>query len=426
MRSMQEQMLFENRLETGAGTEAPPAPTRLLVVDDNDGNREILARRLQRQGHDVVLAASGSEALAQMRENVFDLVLLDVLMPDVDGITVLQELKRHQHWREVPVIMISAVDEIQTVVRCIEMGADDYLAKPFNAVLLRARVDALLERKRLRDQERRQTEDLKAAFAEISRQTKLNANLLLNLLPQTVADELRDNGRVEPMYFQDATIVFTDFAGFTLATEQLSAEELVETLHEYFSAFDEIIGRHGLEKLKTIGDAYMFASGIPDRRSSHPVDAVIAAQEMIHRATELAARPGHVDWKLRVGVHTGPVIAGVVGTRKFAFDVWGETVNFSSRMESSGVPNRINISATTYLRIKDFFACEARGRVKTKEGREVEMYFVTGLAPRLLESREQSWQAAFRRMYLRYFQVEPRVLSDFMSSSIFAGAVGQK
>lgn len=399
------------------GAETAARRTSVLIVDDNEDNREILARCLARHGHSAVLAANGLEALARVRNNSFSLILLDVMMPEMDGIAVLQELKRHPEWREIPVIMISAVDEIQTVVHCIEIGADDYLSKPFNAVFLQARVEALLERKCLRDEEKRKADELKAAFAEISRQTELNETLLLNLLPHQVAAELRDNGRVEPMYFQDATIVFSDFAGFTLATEQLSAEELVDTLHEYFSVFDEIIGRYGLEKLKTIGDSYMFAGGIPEPTSSHPVDAVMAAHEMIHRVAELAARPGHVDWKIRVGVHTGPVIAGVVGTRKFAFDIWGETVNFSSRMESSGAPGRINVSSTTYARVKDFFVCEARGRVKTKESREVDMYFVGGLAPRLLQAGEQTWQSAFTRLYRRYFRNEPAALPEFMASA---------
>ena len=408
------------------GTETAARPTSVLIVDDNEDNREILARRLARDGHNTVLATNGREALALVHDNSFDLILLDVLMPEMDGVSVLKELKANPEWREIPVIMISAVDEIHTVVHCIEIGADDYLPKPFNAVLLRARVEALLERKRLRDEEKRKAEDLKAAFAEISRQTELNETLLLNLLPGQVAAELRENGRVEPMYFQDATIVFSDFAGFTLATEQLSAEELVQTLHEYFSAFDEIIGCYGLEKLKTIGDSYMFAGGIPEPTSSHPVDAVMAAHAMIHRVAELAARPGHVDWKIRLGVHTGPVIAGVVGTRKFAFDVWGETVNFGSRMESSGAPGRINVSSTTYARVKDFFVCEPRGRVKTKEGREVDMYFVGGLAPRLLEARDQTWQSAFKRLYRRYFRNEPAVLPEFMAPAPGYSGVADK
>ena len=173
------------------------------------------------------------------------------------------------------------------------------------------------------------------------------------------------------MYFEDVTIGFTDFVGFTLATEKLAAEEIVGLLHEYFTAFDRIVSRYGLEKMKTIGDSYMFVSGMPDRRPSHPVDAVLAALEMVETVRTMARPDEGIEWQMRVGLHTGPVIAGVVGIHKFAFDVWGDSVNFSSRMESSGAPNRVNLSERTYSRVKDFVRCTPRGRVVTKDGREV-------------------------------------------------------
>src|SRR5262249_35761018 len=154
----------------------------------------------------------------------------------------------------------------------------------------------------------------------------------------------------------DVTILFSDFVGFTRATEELAAEDLVNLLQTYFTAFDRIVARYGLEKLKTIVDSYMLAGGLPERNPSHPVDTVMAAFEMIRTVEDLSSQ--EAPWRVRIGIHTGPVIAGVVGITKFAFDVWGETVNLSSRMESSGEPNRINLSARTYSRVKDFFQCE--------------------------------------------------------------------
>jgi class 3 adenylate cyclase/CheY-like chemotaxis protein len=381
----------------------------LLVVDDNEGNRDMLTRRLQREGYSVVQAEGGHQALRMVREQDFDLVLLDIMMPEIDGMAVLRQMKQDPELKEIPVIMISAVEDTASVVHCLETGAEDFLPKPFNPVILRARVNALMERKRLRDTEKRRTSELEQAIEEAHRQRKIAEDLLLNILPERVAAELRERGEVDPMYFEDATIVFTDFVGFTRSTEELSAEELVCLLHQYFTGFDEIITRYGLEKLKTIGDSYMFASGLPTHSSSHPVDAVLAAFEMVGFVRQMAADNKGPGWQVRIGVHTGPVIAGVVGIRKFAFDVWGDTVNFGSRVESSGAPNRVNLSDRTYSRVKDFFRCEHRGKVKTKEGRDADMYFAESVSSALLKDAAVSWPPpAFRRRYRVYFQKEPR------------------
>jgi adenylate cyclase len=384
-------------------------------VDDNEANRDVLARRLQRDGCDVRLASGGYEALEIADHNNVDLVLLDIMMPDMDGFAVLKEFKQTAKLKHIPIIMITAVDEIESVVRCIEMGADDYLMKPFNPVLLRARVNALLERKRLRDDEIRMAKGLEQALFAIDRQTKKTQELLLNILPASVAEELQQNGVVEPMYFEDVTVVFADFVGFTLSTEELPADELVSALHEYFTAFDQIVGRYGLEKLKTIGDCYMYAGGIPQRNPSHPVDCILAAMEMV-KITEQLSSSTQVPWQVRIGMNTGPVIAGVVGIHKFAFDIWGDTVNFSSRMETASAPNRINVSANTFLRVKDFFACEKRGRLQIKEKREVEMYFVNGIAPGLLK-KAGTLPVAFARRYRTYFRKELPIFPSFLADS---------
>jgi CheY-like chemotaxis protein/class 3 adenylate cyclase len=384
----------------------------LLVVDDSEANRDLLSRWLKREGYSVLLAANGLEALEKVREHAVDLILLDVMMPELDGIAVLQALKADVRLRHLPVIMISADNDIQDVVRCIEMGAEDYLAKPFNPILLRARVGALLERRRLRDEEQRKSAELENAFVEIKRQKQVAEELLLNILPEKVADELRVKGFVEPMYFEDVTIVFADFAGFTLSTEQLPAVTLVHVLHKYFTAFDRIMASYELEKLKTIGDCYMFAGGMPLRSSSHPVESVLAALEMVQVVQEMASPQGPVDWQLRVGVHTGPVIAGVVGIRKFAFDIWGDSVNLSARMESSGAPNRVNLSAATQARVKDFFSCQHRGKIKTKDGHKLDMYFVGGIAPSLRGNGTQTASVAFGSRYRTYFQKELRSFPD--------------
>ncbi len=254
----------------------------------------------------------------------------------------------------------------------------------------------------------------RSAYQAIARQKELEVSnhrleeerrraegLLLNILPGEVARELGVKGLVSPKYFEDVSVMFTDFVGFTTSAEKLAAEDLVTLLNEYFTAFDEIIRRHGLEKMKTVGDSYMCIGGLPTRNPSHAVDTVLAALEMVRFVKERPPGELPVEWSMRVGIHTGPVVAGVVGTLKFAFDIWGDTVNFSSRMESSGVPNRVNISDRTWSRVKDFFECEHRGKIQTKDKREVDMYLVQGLLPKLSSPEE------FARRYDVYFQKAP-------------------
>lgn len=219
------------------------------------------------------------------------------------------------------------------------------------------------------------TAEIRQQRDQIMAHEKRTEALLLNILPAPVAEELRTHGAVRPMYFDNVTVCFTDFVGFTISSEKLEAGALVEKLHEYFTAFDEIIARFGLEKLKTIGDSYMFVAGLPQADPQHAVKATQAALEIVQAAQRIGAHNEALNWSLRVGLHSGPVVAGVVGSKKFAFDIWGDTVNLASRMESSGAPNRVNVSERTYGLIQQEIVCEARGEVRTKDGRALPMYF---------------------------------------------------
>ena len=216
-----------------------------------------------------------------------------------------------------------------------------------------------------------------------------------------------------PYYFKDATVIFGDISGFTLSSESLAADELVELLHRYFTIFDRIVDRYRVEKLKTIGDCYMAVGGVPEARESHAVDAVLACMELQHAVQELRTDGEGPGWQLRIGLHSGPVIAGVVGIRKFAFDIWGSTVNLASRMESSGEPGHINISEATLINVKDFFDVEPRGAIMTKDKREIPMYFVTGVQAKLLEG-EGEIPEAFRRRYEVYFRRQPPAFPAFL------------
>lgn len=208
---------------------------------------------------------------------------------------------------------------------------------------------------------------------------KRSDELLLNILPEETAEELKATGTAKTKSFDLITVLFTDFKNFTIASEILSPEELVEEINHCYSAFDRIVEKHGVEKIKTIGDSYMCAGGLPVSNSTHPYDVVSAGIEMvefIERNKQERIKNGKPYFELRLGIHTGPVVAGIVGIKKFAYDIWGDTVNTASRMESSGAVGRVNISGSTYELIKDKFVCTPRGKIEAKNKGTIEMYFV--------------------------------------------------
>ena len=331
---------------------------RLLVVDDEPANRDLLSRHLRHEGYSVELAVDGREALELVGKRSYDLVLTDLIMPGLDGYQLLAALKSDPAHRHLPVLVISAYEDVESVARCIELGADDYLPKTFNPVLLRARVRASLERKRLHDREARHLE-------EIRTEREKSERLLRNVFPAGVLERLKIEGEPLAESFEEVTVLFADIVGFTAYASRHCATTVVARLNEIFAIFDCIVAMRGVEKIKTIGDAYMLAGGVPEPCPDHAARVVQAGLDMLD-ATARLARGREDGFEIRIGVHTGPVVAGVIGRSRFGYDLWGDSVNVASRLQTLGTPGYIQISESTRRRLGDRFAVETVGELEVK------------------------------------------------------------
>lgn len=320
---------------------------RILVVDDNEDNRFTLKRRLKKLGYgNLEIAVHGRDALEKMKAQSFDLILLDIMMPEMDGYEVLETVKRDMQLRHIPIIMISAADQLESVVKCIELGAEDFLPKPFNATLLRARVSASLEKKALRDQEQ-------AYRAQIVAEKKRTDELLHSIIPAMAVQELKQTGVVRPRNFDAVGILFCDIVGFTAYCDRNLPETVVAHLQALIETFEQIVENFQMEKIKTIGDAFMATSGL-----LRPVEAPLLTAVRCGLEMSRAAREMEPNWEVRIGLHYGPVVAGVVGKQQFLFDVWGDTVNIAARLVEHSSPGAVAMTAAAWQEIQD--ECEAR------------------------------------------------------------------
>jgi adenylate cyclase len=328
-----------------------PAAGRILIADDNRMNRLLLARGLEHEGHTVVFAEHGAEALELLRAGQFDLILLDVLMPELDGYGVLAELSDDLHLRDIPVIVTSALDELDSVVRCLEMGAEDYLTKPVNPVLLSARINSSLEKKRLRDQQR----ELIGKFAT-----------------KEVAEDLLTSGFSLGGRYVEASAMFCDIRSFTTIAEAQDPGETIELLNDYYTLMMDAIDGEGGIVNQMVGDGLMAIFGAPLPRDDHRQAAVLAARQMIELIRlfneERAAREA-VQIQIGVGVASGQVIAGYTGTHHRAtYTCVGDTVNVAARLEShtKEVGRPILIDEQTRLGLGDDIAVEPQGELLVK------------------------------------------------------------
>jgi class 3 adenylate cyclase len=338
-------------------------PGAILIADDNRMNRLLLGRSLEHQGHTVSFAEHGREALDLLRRKHFDLLLLDVLMPELDGYRVLEELKLDAHLRDIPVIMTSALDELDSVVKCVEMGAEDYLTKPINPVLLNARINASLDKKRLRDQQR---------------------ELISKFATKEVADDLLTSGFSLGGKHVEASAMFCDIRSFTSIAEAREPAETIELLNDYYTLMMDAIGGEGGIVNQMVGDGLMAIFGAPLPRDDHRLRAVLAACQMVELIrlfnAEQAAQ-GKVQIEIGIGIASGKVVAGYTGTQHRAtYTCVGDTVNVAARLEAhtKTLSRPILIDGNTRAGLDDGIAVDAQGELLVKgKTQPVEVFAVS-------------------------------------------------
>jgi len=404
--------------------------SRILVVDDYPALVTLMRHKLVQLGFEVFTAQNGNDALEIIKKDYPDLVISDVEMPVMDGYELCRQIKSDPNLSTIPVILITSLVTSESLLKGISVGADNYLTKPFDNDTLLAKINDLFSQSIVPFNEREKVEvfvegekyEINADYNHLInllvstykntlaqntelqsvRQKLRNLNnnltyskqeyeeLLQNIFPANVAESLLAYGNVAPERFDDVTIMFTDFDDFTKIVPNLTPEELIGSLSYYFDKFDEYAEAHGLVKIKTIGDSYMAVGGLTERNNTHPVDVVLAGLKIIQFVNEAQkSTPKNIPYfPIRIGINTGQAVVGVIGKKRFAYDIWGDAVNMASRLEQNAERSLLNISESTYQRIKDFFECTPRGIIEVKNMGEAPMYTVVRIKPEYSEDEE--------------------------------------
>jgi adenylate cyclase len=310
----------------------------VLVVDDEEQNRTLLRDPLEARGYEVEEAENGLQALQKIAARPPDVILLDLMMPKMDGFEVCRHLRKYAKTSHLPILMITALSERGDRLLGIQAGANDFLNKPIDIQDVILRVGNAVQLKQLHDQ--------------LQAEQEKSERLLLNILPKAIAERMKKGETDIAESHADATVLVADLVGFTTLSAHIDPEQIVQLLNEVFSAFDILVENHGLEKIKTIGDAYMVAGGISIPRPDH-AEAIAELAINLREDIERLNQQYDTAIRLRIGISTGPVVAGVIGRWRFAYDLWGETVNLACRLESTGAAGKIQIAESTYERLKD-------------------------------------------------------------------------
>ena len=350
---------------------------KILIVDDKEANVRLLEAMLRGAGHTSVESTMDPDAVRGLHlKNRYDLILLDLQMPRTDGFEVMKILKEIETDGYLPVLVLTAKPEQK--LRALKAGARDFVGKPFDLAEVLIRVHNILEVRLLQLETKR-------LYEQVVAEQKVSERLLLNVLPHSIAQRLK--GRPEAASdgftgiladrFAEVTVVFADIVGFTRFSEGVSPEVLVEVLNDIFTRFDGIADKWRLEKIKTIGDSYMAAAGLPVPTADHAERAAHMALDMVEEMRRFDLLSPH-RLKVRIGIDTGAAVAGIIGKRKFLYDLWGDVVNTASRMESHGVPGRIQITESTRRRLSAPFLLERRDAIEVKGKGLMQTWFVNG------------------------------------------------
>jgi adenylate cyclase len=373
------------------GSPAPATPTpinravgpaidghRVLLIDDQPMIGEAV-RRLLADQTDISYcfcreADKAFETAEQFRPTV---ILQDLVMPGIDGLDLVRQFRHRASTAQIPVIVLSATEEAATKAELLEAGASDYLVKLPHQIELIARIRVHSEAyKRLLERDAAFTA-LEQSLADLTREREKSERLLRNILPDKVAERLKNNIGTIAESYPSVSVLFADLCGFTTFSQHVDASQLVDLLDDIFSAFDHLANAYGVEKIKTIGDAYMAVAGLPEPREDH-AEAVAGMALGMLEAFRGVMRNRGLSMEVRIGIHSGPVVAGVIGKHKFSYDLWGDTVNTASRMESHGEPSRVHVSEATQLMLKDRFRFADRGEMAVKGKGLQRTFFLLG------------------------------------------------
>lgn len=351
---------------------------RVLLVDDQPMIGEAVRRLLADQA-DITFAfcKDAAKALSTAEEFQPTVILQDLVMPDIDGLDLVSQFRSHPGTEKIPVIMLSANEEAATKAQLLEAGANDYLIKLPHQIELIARIRVHSEAyKRLLERDAA-FGALERSLADLTREREKSERLLRNILPDTIAERLKNNVSTIAETYSSVSVLFADLCGFTTFSERVDASQLVDLLDDIFSAFDHLANAYGVEKIKTIGDAYMAVAGLPEARDDH-AEAVAGMALGMLEAFRGVMRNRGLSMEVRIGIHSGPVVAGVIGKHKFSYDLWGDTVNTASRMESHGEPSRVHVSQGTYTLLQDRYRFTDRGKMNVKGKGMQQTYFLLG------------------------------------------------
>ena len=358
---------------------------KILIVDDLEANVLLLERMLRGAGYLAIQSTTDPTEICRLHlKNRYDLIMLDLQMPVMDGFKVMEDLQVIETDGYLPVLVVTAQPDKK--LRALRAGARDFISKPFDLSEVLARVHNLLEVRLLHL-------ETKKLDHRILIEQKVSERLLLNVLPEAIAERLKKpsgviadsleevvDGTFLPLIadsFPDVTVLFANIVGFTRFSADVKPERLMELLNEIFTSFDDIADKRGLEKIKTIGDAYMAVAGIPLPAADHAARAAHMALDMLEALAKFNERNGY-SLQMRIGIDTGAAVAGVIGKRKFIYDLWGDTVNTANRMESHSLPGRIQVTDSTRGQLRPAFLVEQRGVTDIKGTGEMHSWFLNG------------------------------------------------